>query len=113
MLVKIDAILNGIETKSTELERRTPKIRETASTFRDAERLALRWLTVARKMGLPDEVNQATQIITELVIMLRMLQLSFSLMSGGGIGAAIGVAGLVSVVMTANDMLGYDAMRGY
>lgn len=112
LLVKIDAILNGIEIKTDKLEEKTPKIKESLHSFQEAERLALRYLAIARRMGLPDQIQQATQIVTSLVVMLRMLQMSVGLIGGGGIGALIGIAGVIGVVLTANDMLGYDSMRG-
>jgi hypothetical protein len=112
MLQEIMQILDNVNVKTVKLESNLPKTKEALNTFVQAERLALRYLAVARRMGLPDNIQQATQIITSLVVMLRMLQMSASLISGGGIGSLIGIAGVIGVVLTANDMMGYDAMRG-
>ena len=111
-LQEIMGLLNGINIRSEKLMDNAPRLTRAASTFHEAERLALRWLAIARRMGLPDQVEQATQVLTQLVVMLRMLQISVGLMTGGGLGALIGLAGIVSVAMTASDMLGYDNMRG-
>jgi hypothetical protein len=107
------ALLGQVETKADSLIQKTPQLQQSGTTFRDAERLALRYLSLARRMGLPDQIEQATQIVTQLVVMIRMLQISLTMVNGGGIGALIGIAGIIGVVMTANDMTGYDSMRGY
>jgi hypothetical protein len=112
-LQEIMQMLHHVDLKTKALEERTPRMQRAGNTFREAERLALRYLAIARRMGLPEQVEQATQIVTQLVVMLRMLQISISLISGGGIGSLIGIAGIISVTLTANDMLGYDSMRGY
>jgi hypothetical protein len=107
------ALLGHVEAKTNALIEKTPRIQKAGATFRDAERLAIRYLAIARRMGLPDQIEQATQVISQLVVMIRMLHISVSMISGGGIGALIGIAGVASVVMTSNDMLGYDSSRGY
>lgn len=107
------ALLNNVETKTDALISKTPQLQKAGATFRDGERLALRYLSIARRMGLPEQIDQATQIVTRLVVMFRMLQISAAMMSGGGVGALIGIAGVIGVVLTANDMMGYDNMRGY
>lgn len=113
ILTEINKLLADIELKISKIEGNTRKIEKTTDDFRNLERLALRYLTISRRMGLPDQIEQATQLITTLVVMMRMLQISATMISGGGIGALIGIAGVISVTMQANDMLGYDTNRGY
>lgn len=113
VLQEIMKLIDNINVKSDSLIEKTPKIQKAEETFRDAERLALRYLAIARRMGLPEQIEQATQVITSLVVMVKMLQISMAAISGGGLRSLIGIAGVISVILTANDMLGYDAMRGY
>lgn len=111
-LQEIMQLLQKADIKSDKLSEKTPKLEKTGATLQQTERLALRYLSIARRMGLPDEIEAATQIIATLIVMFRMLHISASLISGGGIGALIGIAGIITVTMTANDMVGYDNMRG-
>ena len=112
-LKEIMHMLQTAKNKAAALNEETKANEKAYRQFVMAERISLRYLALARQMGLPDEVEQATQIVTSLVVMLRMLQMSATMISGGGLGALIGIAGVVSVTLMANDMLGYDAMRGY
>jgi hypothetical protein len=113
VLQEIMQLLNGVEVKADKLVEKTPKIEKASSSLRDAERLALRWLAIGKKLGLPEQIEQATQVITTLIVMLKMLEISLASMSGGGLRALIGLAGVISVTLTAYDMIGYDASRGY
>lgn len=110
---EIMRLLDGVELKSNKVIEQAPKLEKASSTLKDAERLALRWLALGRKMGLPEQVEQATQIITTLVVMLKMLDISLTMVGGGGLRGLIGLAGVLSVTLTAYDMIGYDASRGY
>lgn len=110
---EIMRLLDGVEIKSNKVVEQTPKLEKASSTLKDVERLALRWLALGRKMGLPEQVEQATQIITTLVVMLKMLDISLTMVGGGGLRGLIGLAGVLTVTLTAYDMIGYDASRGY
>jgi hypothetical protein len=106
-------LLDGVDVKANKIIDKVPDLKKAGATFQQAERLAVRYLALARRMGLPEQIEQATQLVSQLVVMMRMLQISTSMISGGGIGALIGIAGIIGVVMTANDMTGYDSMRGF
>jgi hypothetical protein len=77
---------------------------ERLATFRQLERVALRYLLLARRIGLPDDVNRATQFLTRILVMLRMAQMSIAMMATGPIGILLGVAGIGLTVMSLADM---------
>jgi hypothetical protein len=106
------ALLDSVETRTDKLIDNAPKVGRAGDTFHQAERLALRFLAITRKMGLPDQIEQATQVVSQLVVMFQMLLISSSMITGGGLGALIGIAGVVMVSMNASDMMGYDSSRG-
>jgi hypothetical protein len=98
---ELTALLSGVEAKTDDLIAKTPKIEETATTFRQAERIALRYLAIARRIGLPDQIGQATQVIAELLVMIRMLQMSLTMLElSTPYGWAMGLAGIGSVVLS-------------
>jgi hypothetical protein len=113
VLQEIMQLLDGVEIKANKVIEKTPKIRETAISLREVERLALRYLAISRRMGLPDDIQKATELASQLLVMVRMLQMSMALMSGGPVGILIGLAGVASVALTSVDMIGYDSSRGY
>ena len=81
-------------------------MRRSLDTFRQVERLALRWLVVAKRMGLPEDVDAVVNKMARILTSIRMLQMSMSLMlSTNPLTAAIGVAGFTGSVMTLSDSL--------
>jgi hypothetical protein len=100
VLVQIDAILKGIEVKTVALQQRAPAVRENLKTFMQLERLALRYLVLARRMGLPEEYEQAVNGISRLVVSMRMAMISINLMMASNpVTMAIGFAGLAGVAI--------------
>jgi hypothetical protein len=100
VLVQIDAILKGIEVKTVALQQRAPAVRENLKTFMQLERLALRYLVLARRMGLPEEYEQAVNAISRLVVSMRMAMISINLMMASNpVTMAIGFAGLAGVAI--------------
>ena len=103
-LVKIDALLSNIQVKTEKIERDMPQTRASLETFKEIERLALRWLVLARRMGLPEEINNAISLITRLISSIRMLQISLNLlMATNPLTMAIGIAGLIGSAYTMAD----------
>lgn len=106
VLIEIDAILKGITVKTAEIEQRTPVMRENLTTFREVERLALRWLALSRSMGLPDYVSGAIDKVMQLVVTIRMAMISINLMlASNPVTALIGVAGLLGTAASMGSML--------
>lgn len=59
-------------------------------------------------MGLPDDLSQATQIVSAMVVAVRMLQMSITMIERGTLfGVLMGVAGIIMIGLSA-----YDAARG-
>jgi hypothetical protein len=98
-------LLNNVEAKTVKLTSDLPKIKEDIGTFREAERLALRYLALARKMHLPEHAQQAAQIAASVIVIIRMLQMSMGFIGGGGLGALIGFAGIAGAMLSVNDLM--------
>ena len=109
LLTQIDRLLADIELKINRIEGQAPALERNLGSFRQLERLALRWLVLARHMGLPEDVDSAINKIAKLIVMLRMAQMSLNmLMMGNPVTAAIGFAGMMTTLVSASDvMAGY------
>jgi hypothetical protein len=106
LLQEIDRLLADIELKINSIEGKQPKLEKSLDTFRQVERLALRWLVLAQRMGLPEDVDGAVGKIAQLISAIRMLDISMNLMlATNPYTAAIGVAGLIGSAMTMSDVL--------
>lgn len=76
------------------------------SSFQRFEQVALRYLALARRMGLPEDVEQAVNRVMRLVTALRMLQLASSLMlATNPVTFALGAAGFGMGVLSFGDAL--------
>lgn len=94
-------VLNNTTTAIEKVEQKTPVVRENLENFRQLERLALRYLVLARRMGLPEEVGSAVDKVNQLIVTIRMLQISVSmLMASNPVMMLIGVAGLLGAATT-------------
>jgi hypothetical protein len=92
------SLLNGVEAKTTKINSDLPQTKSSLATFSQLERVAIRYLAITRRMGLPDAVTQATQILSELLVLIRMTQMSYNmLMLSTPFGWAMGAAGLIMV----------------
>lgn len=109
LLTQIDKLLADIELKITKLQTDAPRTRELLVTFRQIERLTLRYLALTRRMGLPEDTQNAISFLMRLVTVIRMAQISISLMMASNpVTAAIGIAGLIGSAMTLQDsLIGY------
>jgi hypothetical protein len=105
LLIEIDRILSNIDVKTVKLTSDLPRVKENIATFREAERLALRYLALARKMHLPEHAEQAAQIAASVIGIIRMLQMSMGFIGGGGLGALIGFAGIAGAMLSVNDLM--------
>lgn len=106
LLQEIMQMLDKVDVKSEKINNDLPRTQETLATFRQLERLALRWLVIARQMGLPENVTGAINTLAKLVVMIRMAQMSINMMMmSNPVTAAIGVAGIIGTVMTAPSLL--------
>lgn len=105
LLQETDRLLGDIEAKIDAIEGKKHSLNITLETFKDIERLALRWTVLAGRLGLPEDVDNAVGKIARLLSALRMLHISMSLLlSTNPLTAAFGVAGLIGSVFTLNDV---------
>jgi hypothetical protein len=108
VLQEIMALLNGVEFKTEKINNDLPKTRESLDSFNQLERVALRYLAISRRMGLPDDINGGIQKLAGALVTLRMAMISTTyLMLGTPLGVAMGGAGLVMAGLS-----GYDAIAG-
>jgi hypothetical protein len=97
-------VLSGVEAKTQKIVSDMPQIKQSLATFSQLERVALRYLVISRRLGLPDNVNNTLQQLSQLVIMIRMAQMSINmLMLGTPFGWAMGAAGLIMTGLSVTD----------
>ena len=103
------ALLNNVQAKTEKIVADTPKVKDSLASFKQLERVSLRYLAIVRRMGLPDALQQQIQLLAQLITTVRMLQISYTMLtSTTPIGVLMGVAG---VVLTGFSI--YDSMEGY
>lgn len=113
LLVKIDELLSGMTDETDTAIDKLPEIQDSAISLRQVERLALRWLILARRMGLPEEFGRAADFLSRVVVMIRMATMSINMMlSTNPVTAAIGIAGLAGAVVSVFSS-GGSALEGY
>lgn len=110
MLQQISRLLDEVDTKTDDVTRKTQVSKE---SFMRLEAVALRYLTIARRFGLPENIEQAITTITSLIVALRMAQTTISALQVGmgPIGWASFAASSVLTTMSFAS-IGYDMMRG-
>ena len=99
-------MLADIELKITNIEGKKAVVAENIMSFRELERITLRYLIIARRLGLPEEIGKATAVITSLVIIIRMADIALTQLERPGItGLLIGIAGILMVGLGTYDMI--------
>ena len=77
------------------------------SNFNKLEDIAVRYLAIAKRMGLPDDVQQSVDAIARLIVLIRSAQMAMNLfMLSNPYGWALGAAGMVMVGFSAVDTVG-------
>jgi hypothetical protein len=105
---EIIELLNNAELKTTHLVKELPATKETLATFRELERVAIRYLAIVQRMGLNDNVQNQIRVLSQLIVILRMAHMSYTMLTRGTfIGTLMGLA---SLTMTAFSI--YDVMEG-
>ena len=101
LLTQIDAILKGINLATEKIERQAPRMEKNLNLFRTLERLALRWLTLTKYMGLPPNMTVAVDKMSQILVTMRMFQMSLNLMMASNpLTAGIGIAGLIGTAIS-------------
>ena len=106
VLTEIDRLLSDIQVKQNQINRDLPRTKESLKTFTQLEQVALRYIALSRRLGLPDDVNRAIDVLARLVTTVRMAQLSIGLLlSSNPLTAAAGIASLGLTAFSMGDML--------
>jgi hypothetical protein len=101
MLQEISRLLDEVDTKTDNV---TTKTKTTTEGFRQLEQIAVRYLVLTRRMGLPEDVQQAVDVLMRMIITIRQLQLAASLlMLGTPYGYLMAAAGLGIIALTAAE----------
>jgi hypothetical protein len=105
---EIIQLLNNAEVKTTKLIADLPTTKETLVTVRELERVAIRYLAIVRRMGLPDDAANAIMVLSKLIVVIRMLHMSYNMLAASTpFGLLMGLAGFA---MTGFAI--YDATTG-
>ena len=73
MLQEISKLLDEVDTKTDTVTRKAVSSRE---SFRQLESVAMRYLLVARRLGLPADADQLMQKVAMMIVALRQLELT-------------------------------------
>ena len=73
MLQEISKLLDEVDTKTDAVTKKTVT---SAESLRQLEAVAMRYLVIARRMGLPEGANQMLQKIAMMIIAFRQLELT-------------------------------------
>jgi hypothetical protein len=102
------ALLNGVEQKTATLNADLPRTKDNLATFQQLERVAVRYLSLVRRMGLPDEAQKQIEFLSRIIVTIRMVQISYNmLVAGTPLGILSGIAGIAMAGMSL-----YDTMEG-
>jgi hypothetical protein len=106
LLLEIDALLKNVEIKTKQLNNDLPRTQSTLDSFKQLERVTIRCLALTRRMGLPDDVNNAITTLMRLISIIRMVQISINMMqmATGPFGFIMGAAGLMTAAYSATDV---------
>jgi len=80
MLQEMDRILAKVNTGLNDAELQAKK---TATTFRQLESVALRYLVIARRLGLPDNIDAGIQKILQFIVAIRQLDITLKMFQAG------------------------------
>ena len=106
VLQEIMALLNNVEFKTQKINNDLPKTKESLASFRQLERVALRYLVLVRRMGVSEDIDNALSKIAELIVMINMLTMSFTMLQRGTpIGVLMGIASLSMGILSAGSIL--------
>lgn len=110
LLMQIDKLLADIELRIQNIERQEPRLRENLVTLRQLERVALRYVALARRISGSEDADRVLQVLSRILIIMRMLEMSGSMivggfMTGGPLGAVMIGGGIAGVAMAQASML--------
>jgi len=91
MLQEISRLLDEVDTKTDTVTRKTGT---STDSLRKLETVALRYLAITRRMGLPEDAEAFIQLITRMIVALRMLDITLKMVQAdmGPVGWATLIA---------------------
>lgn len=106
---EIMQLLNNAEIKTVKITQELPKTKDALATLSQLERVALRYLAIVNKLGLSEGVQGQIQQLSQLLVMIRMVQMSYRmLMLSTPYGWLMAAAGF-----TLTGLALYDMTAGY
>jgi hypothetical protein len=97
-------LLSGVEAKTQKINSDMPQTNRSLGTFRQLERVALRYLAISQRLGLPDNINSGMQQLSKLIVMIEMVDMSLNMfMRSTPFGWAMGAASLIMTGLSATD----------
>lgn len=99
------------ETVSFSLE---INVKPTYEDIRKVQTVVYRYISLMRRLGLPENVDDAIEKMQRLIMISNQLRLSFIALqaASGPVGWALALAGLAGTALTTGEFL-YDVTRGY
>jgi hypothetical protein len=104
MLQEVDRLLSKIDAHA---DSTTEKTKTLQHSFNQLEQVALRYLLIARRLGLPDDAQRALDLLARTIIMLRQAQIAVNLLvtASGPLGWAMALASVGMVAVSGADYL--------
>lgn len=112
VLTEIDRLLAGIELKINKIEGNTPTLERNLETFLQLERVALRYLAILNRLGLPEDAEAVISTLARLISMIRMAQITLNLFyaASGPIGWAAVAGGAIMTGLSGYGI--YESLVG-
>ena len=106
VLQEIMALLNNVEFKTTKINNDLPKTKDSLATFQQLERVALRYIALARRMGVSEDIDNAIAKFAELIVVINMVYMSFNMLQRGTPIAVLSFIATISMsILSAGNML--------
>jgi len=106
LLQEIDQLLSRIEVHSQTTE---TKVRSTIQSVQRLEQVMLRYLAIAKRMGLPEDIDRAINFVSQMIVTARMLHMSLTVLEmSHPYTLPLAAAGIILTTITFQDsMAGY------
>lgn len=105
---QIRAELEAIKATLRELTPTLERAKQQLDTFKALEQVALRYLLVLRRAGLPDKAGEIIATLSRIVVAARQAQITILALqtAAGPIGWLLAGAGVAYTALTTADILG-------
>ncbi len=105
LLQRMYELMQKLEIQSIRTEQ---QVNSNLQSFRQLERVVLRYLVLVRNAGLPPEAQKLLDALSKIIITIRMVQIAFNTLylNMGPVGWAMFVANMFMVASSIGDMAG-------